>query len=36
MKLVVFDSLSKAAWYFVQKYMAREVGRPVLVVDGER
>lgn len=30
---MVFNSLSRACWYFVQKYMAREVGRPVLVVD---
>ncbi|KAH9855409.1 hypothetical protein C2E23DRAFT_882795 [Lenzites betulinus] len=34
MKLVVFDSRSTAAWYFVQEYMAGRVGKPVIVIDG--
>ncbi|KAI0323654.1 hypothetical protein GY45DRAFT_1217293, partial [Cubamyces sp. BRFM 1775] len=29
-KLVLFKSLSRAAWYFVQQYMAGHVGVPVL------
>lgn len=34
MKLVVFKSLSRAAWYFVQQYMARKVGVPVVTSEG--
>ncbi len=35
MKLVRFHSLKKASWYFVQEYMARNVGVPLVVIDDE-
>ncbi|KAI0730521.1 hypothetical protein C8Q76DRAFT_792676 [Earliella scabrosa] len=35
MKLVVFQSLSHASWYFVKQFMAGQVGVPVLVVNDE-
>ncbi|KAH9885132.1 hypothetical protein C8Q73DRAFT_660296, partial [Cubamyces lactineus] len=34
-KLVLFKSLSRAAWYFVQQYMAGHVGVPVLTLANE-
>lgn len=34
-KLVLFTSLSRAAWYFVQQYMAKKVGVPILVAMAE-
>ncbi|KAI0710972.1 hypothetical protein C8Q76DRAFT_694929 [Earliella scabrosa] len=35
MKIVVFESLSRASLYFVQQYMAGNVGVPLLVVQDE-
>ena len=31
LKIVFFESLSRAAWYFVKEYMAGRVGVPLVV-----
>ncbi|KAH9845985.1 hypothetical protein C2E23DRAFT_745134 [Lenzites betulinus] len=35
MKIVRFDSLSRASWYFAQEFMANRVGTPILTDEGK-
>ena len=35
MKILLFNSVFRAAWYFVKKYMAGRVGPPLLAEEDD-